>query len=233
MMPESWSSRSARLTVGREAPNTFTSSDSLGSRWPAWYSPEEMASLRVCRIRSCFDTSDLVATLLIIQALAWPPPLNLASGILRREVAQVFPPVHPRVCARALGKRHAEAVSGEHVDGGLAGADEAVVLPRTEPDGLQSTLHCCRIERAAVRRFPLRQRFAKDPRAEHANRGEPIQVGEGDGERLTSTHRQPRNRAMTTTGRRSVMTLDVRHQIGLELTRKLRELGTQSWSTAR
>src|SRR5712691_7121084 len=64
---ESWSSRSARLTVGREAPNTFTSSDSLGSRWPAWYSPEEMASVRVCRIRSCFDTSDLVATLLIIQ----------------------------------------------------------------------------------------------------------------------------------------------------------------------
>src|SRR5436309_14531441 len=50
------------------------------------------------------------------------------------------------------------------------------------------------------------------PMAENRSR-----VGEGDGERLTSTHRQPRDRAMTTTGRRSVMTLDVRHQIGLEL----------------
>src|SRR5213592_4306900 len=126
MMPESWSSRSARLTVGREAPNTFTSSDSLGSRWPAWYSPEEMASVRVCRIRSCFDTSDLVATLLIIQALARPLPLNLSSGSF---------------------------------------------------------------ERAAVHRLPLRQRFAQDPRAEHASGGEPIQVREGDGDRTMTTDR--------------------------------------------
>jgi hypothetical protein len=46
------------MTVGRDAPNLLTSSDSLGSRWPGSYWPDAIASARVWRIRSCFESED-------------------------------------------------------------------------------------------------------------------------------------------------------------------------------
>jgi len=46
----------ARFTVGREAPKVFTSSDSLGSRCPGPYWPEDIAWVRCRRTASCFGT---------------------------------------------------------------------------------------------------------------------------------------------------------------------------------
>jgi hypothetical protein len=62
MTPESWSSRSARFTVGREAPKILTSWDSLGNRCPGSYSPLAMASVSVWRISACFDSSPFIVT---------------------------------------------------------------------------------------------------------------------------------------------------------------------------
>ena len=52
--PDIWSSRSARFTVSREAPNCLTRADSLGRRSPAEGSPATICCCRLSKIRRYF-----------------------------------------------------------------------------------------------------------------------------------------------------------------------------------